>query len=72
MTGFATAMGECFGCKHLFTFSPTKVPSVLVDGVRQPVCESCVERVNPIRIANNLEPIVPLPGAYEADEVGEL
>ncbi len=29
-------------------------------------------RANPIREANGLDPIVPLPGAYEADDESEL
>jgi len=38
---------------------------VRVNGVREPICRDCVERVNPTRIAKGLEPIVPLPDAYD-------
>ena len=62
------ALGECYACHRPFTFSVTRVPSVVVEGIRQPICRACVERVNPRRIANGLEPIVPLPGAYEPDD----
>lgn len=31
-----------------------KVPSIRVNGVREPVCRSCVERVNPVREKNGL------------------
>lgn len=70
--GYMQVMGECYGCKRLFTFSATKVPSVVVDGERQPICGDCVTVANPRRIANGLDPIVPMAGAYEADEVGGL
>lgn len=62
------AMGPCFGCKKLFMFDPDLVPSIIHDGTREPVCRSCVAMVNPRRIANGLQPIVPLPGAYGSDE----
>lgn len=64
------AMSNCFACKQLFTYNPDLVPSIRVNGSREPICQSCVDRVNPMRKANGLEPIVPLPGAYEAQEVG--
>jgi hypothetical protein len=70
--GYAFAMSPCRGCGQVFTYNPMRVPSVRIDGVRQPVCQACVDRVNPTRIANGLEPIVPLPGAYEAAEESEL
>jgi hypothetical protein len=48
------------------------VPSVVIKSSREPICSDCVERVNPIRIANGLEPIVPLPDAYEPIHESEL
>lgn len=33
--------------------------------VRQPICQDCVNRVNPIRIQGGFEPIRVLPGAYD-------
>ena len=69
--GYVSVIGECFGCGRIFSFSPTKVPSIPIDGDRKPICGNCVERVNPQRIANGLDPIVVLPGAYEADDESE-
>jgi hypothetical protein len=40
--------------------------------MREPIYEGCVARVNPIRIANGLAPIVPLPDAYEPCDESEL
>jgi hypothetical protein len=70
--GYVFAMGLCFGCGNPFTFNPTKVPSIRVQGVARPICLACVTRVNPMRVKNGLEPIVPLPGAYEECSEEEL
>jgi len=70
--GWALAMSACFGCGRPFAYNPMRVPSITVDGDRKPVCLDCVERVNPMRAANGLPPIVPLPGAYEPCDEGEL
>jgi hypothetical protein len=70
--GYLLALSPCYACKQLFSYNPRKVPSILVDGAREPICLACVVRVNPRRIANGLDPIVPLPGAYEPCEESEL
>ncbi len=74
---YIQAMSNCFGCGKLFAYNPDLVPSVRVNanrqpdphGTREPVCADCVVRVNPKRIANGLQPIRVLPGAYEPQEV---
>lgn len=70
--GFVQVLGPCYVCKVPFTFSPTRVPSLRVEGHLVPVCQSCIDRVNPRRIASGLPPIVPLPGAYDADDETDL
>ena len=70
--GYALCYGYCAGCGGLFSFSPTRVPSVRINNSREPICKTCVSRVNPIRIKGGLEPIVPLPCAYEAIDESEL
>lgn len=65
------AVGTCFGCKQLFSFNPYRVPSIPVNGVREPICLACVDRVNPTRRRLGLAEIVPLPGAYEPVSEGE-
>lgn len=70
--GYALCMGPCIGCGRLFAFNPMRVPSCTINGNREPVCQHCVARVNPMRIANGLEPIVPKPDAYEACDEQEL
>jgi hypothetical protein len=67
---YMSAISPCFGCGQVFSYNPELVPSIRDEkGVRQPVCRDCIDRANPKRIANGLEPIVPLPGAYEPQEV---
>lgn len=67
--GYMFAMSGCFGCGRLFSFNPELVPSVMVKGRREPICQECVDRANPVRIKNGLEPISVLPGAYDSQEV---
>jgi len=45
------------------------VPSVRINGTKEAICKACVERINALRKQNGLEPIQPLPGAYEPGEV---
>lgn len=67
---FMSCMGECISCRCLFSFNPDRVPSAVVNGVREPICRACVERANPLRLERGLPAIDILPGAYDAEEVG--
>jgi hypothetical protein len=62
----------CGGCHRFFGYNPLRVPSLVIRGERVPICRDCIEWVNPIRIANGLEPIVPFPDAYESIHESEL
>ena len=68
--GYMMAYSMCYGCKRDFFYHPSRVPSVRVNGHREPICQDvCGSGEPPAPVANGLEPIVPLPGAYEpADE----
>ena len=71
--GYVTAMGPCIGCDRVFSYNPALVPSCsAVTGRREPICQTCVDRVNPMRIKNGLQPIVPHPEAYGACHEDEL
>ena len=70
--GFVLCHGTCAVCKHLCSFNPIKVPSVVVDGTREPICRPCVEAANPVRVQRGLPPIEILPGAYDACNEEEL
>jgi len=70
--GFVIATAACIGCNKFFTFNPHKVPSVRIQGRREPVCRACIEAANPERIKNGLDPVKILPGAYESFDEYEL
>lgn len=59
------AYGPCYACQQPFSFNPYIVPSITINGNREPICEQCIIRANPERIKRGLPAIVPLPGAYE-------
>jgi hypothetical protein len=70
--GYVSCMSACIGCKRIFSYNPVRVPSITINGKREPICAFCVTIVNPQRIANGLEPIVPFPDAYEAADEYEV
>ena len=70
--GYAMVLGDCYGCGRPFGFNPVRVPSIRINGVRQPICQNCVARANPMRIENGLPPIEPFPDAYEPCDEAEL
>jgi hypothetical protein len=70
--GYVQCIGPCVACKKVFAYNPQRVPSLTIDGERKPICRECVERANPRRIAGGLDPIVPLPGAYEPADENEI
>ena len=72
--GYALCTSTCFGCGQLVSYNPMRVPSIRdpKTGSREPICQACVDRYNPMRIANGLDPIVPHPEAYEPCDEREL
>jgi hypothetical protein len=70
--GYALCTSACFGCNRIFNYNPMRVPSIPINGSREPICEACVTRVNPLRKKNGLPPIVPAPDAYDACDEAEL
>lgn len=71
--GYYLVMGSCIGCGQVFSFNPIRVPlSRAVTGQREPICKTCVDRMNKIRIKVGLAPLVPAADAYEAVDEGEL
>ena len=70
--GYCMAVGVCIQCKRTFGFNPHKVPSVRVNGVREPVCEACITTINVMRKAMGLEPHPVNPEAYNPIHESEL
>lgn len=59
--GYAIVMGFCIACKSPVSFNPHKVPSIRVNGVKEPLCRSCAERWSVI----HKTPVPFLDEAYE-------
>ena len=70
--GYAYCTSACIGCGRIFSYNPRRVPSVRINGNREPICLACVNHVNPKRIANGLQPIVLHPDAYWPCDESEL
>lgn len=67
--GFMFVIGECVACHCALSFNPEKVPSLRVNGQKEPLCVQCFNRWNEIhRVSKGLEPVALQPGAYEAAE----
>lgn len=74
--GVAYMMSPCFACRRVFCYNPVRVPSLPANvsptGTREPICQACVDRANPERIARGLDPIVPHPDAYSPIDEQDL
>lgn len=67
--GYAIMYASCCNCKSLIAFNPHKVPSLMINGVREPLCEGCAIRWNQLH-PENARPIQE--GAYEPLDESEL
>jgi len=68
--GYMFVMGECISCGVMMRFNPTHVPSLRVNGVREPICAECHGKWNEIhRTSKGLEPVKIHPDAYKPEEV---
>jgi hypothetical protein len=65
---YLLALGPCILCRAVFCFNADSVPTLDVAGVREPVCRTCMERMNLRRAEAGLSPHPVLPGAYEPEE----
>jgi len=70
--GYVFVIGNCINCKRQFTFSPSKVPSIRVNGIREPVCKTCILQANILRKEKGMDPFSITEGAYEADNENEV
>jgi hypothetical protein len=70
--GYAFVHSACYGCGRLISYNPHRVPSIRVEGKREPLCRDCVDKVNKGRIKNGLEPKPVHPDAYSPIPEEEL
>lgn len=67
--GWLYVIGGCFVCGGTFAFHPDLVPSHPDDeGIRQPICESCVTLINRKRAELGVTQWPVHPDAYEPQE----
>ena len=43
---WAIMYGICCACQRTIAFNPNAVPSLMVNGVSEPLCKSCAEKWN--------------------------
>lgn len=68
--GYMFATSSCVACRALITYNPNTVPSLTVNGHREPLCRTCFNRWNEIhRTSKGLDPVPLNPTAYEPEEV---
>lgn len=70
--GYALVHSACCGCGRVIGYNPHRVPSVTINGSREPVCSECIRLANGLRADRGLPPIVPHPDAYEPIHESEL
>ncbi len=62
----------CIGCKKIITYNPDKVPSLRINGVREPLCIDCFNKWNMHhRLEKGLEPVNIHPLAYTPMKVDQ-
>jgi hypothetical protein len=56
--GYAVVIGSCCACHKIIGFNPHAVPSLLVNGKREPLCKTCAIRWNELHpdIAKPIQP----------------
>lgn len=65
---FMFVVGSCCACGVTLTFNPNRVPSLRVNGSREPLCPTCHGRWNVIhRTSKGLPPVEAHPEAWEAE-----
>ena len=50
--GYLIMMGSCAACHSLIQFNPNKVPSIRINGKREPLCLNCANRWNELHPEN--------------------
>jgi hypothetical protein len=69
---FVSMTSACVRCGRLFFYNPLRVPSVVVNGQREPLCRPCVEWANRERAAKGLATWPIHHDAYEAVDEQEI
>lgn len=71
--GYAILMTHCCNCGKTIACNPVKVPSIRVNGTKEPLCRNCFNEWNKIhRTSQGLPPVELHPDAYGACQENEL
>jgi hypothetical protein len=67
MSGYVLATSACFFCNNFFSYNPRFVPSTPPEWhpTREPVCGTCMDRINAWRVSKDIDPFPIHPEAYE-------
>ena len=67
--GYMMMVSPCVNCGKTLICNPDAVPSIRVNGTKEPLCENCFNEWNEIhRTSKGLEPVKLNPKAYEPAE----
>lgn len=71
--GYAFILAQCANCNRPISCNPRRVPSIRVNGVKEPICKVCFDKWNEIhRTSKGLEPVPLHEDAYEPIDEREL
>jgi hypothetical protein len=71
--GFVFCMGPCITCHQVFSYNPVRVPSTTAfTGTREPVCRSCMDKINEKRAELGMPAVEIFDDAYEPAAEDEL
>lgn len=62
--GYMLCHGSCINCNKLFSFNPDRVPSIRINGEREPLCRPCMESINSMRKDKGVPALVVNADAY--------
>jgi len=64
--GYMFLCSSCCACERVIMYNPEHVPSLRIEGNREPLCQVCANKWNHIhRLSKGLEPVPIHPLAYE-------
>jgi hypothetical protein len=66
--GYMYVIGDCLVCHQPFMFNADHVPSFPINGIREPICSTCIVHVNEQRALRDLPQWPIHPDAYEPEE----
>jgi len=63
--GYVMLTANCCNCQRFFMSNPDFVPSIRINGVKEPLCRDCFDKWNELhRTSKGLEPVELNPEAY--------